>query len=296
MNPIISVIVTTFNRSNFLMKTISSILDQTFNDFELIIVNDGSTDNTVEMVKSIDDERVRVISIENCGLPAKVRNIGIKNAKGKFIAFCDDDDYWDPFKLGKQLKHFEDETVVGVGSQMKYFGEVDLFRDKRCNKDLYCYFNDVLDNNIFPLSSIVIRNNNFKFDENPELRYVEDYDFLLNILRLPSRRLKFLKEPLVYYRIHSQNSSRQIYNVLKANLVIKKYSSRINFIQKCTAHGNIYFTAAMYSLRFNDYNFLKFFGLSFVFGNYKIKIKSLFGIILVFFPKKMIRFILSKYT
>ena len=76
---LISVIVTTYNRSSLLIETINSILNQTYQNFELIIVDDGSTDNTEELVKKIPDARVKYIKIDHCGGPARPRNIGIKD-------------------------------------------------------------------------------------------------------------------------------------------------------------------------------------------------------------------------
>ena len=110
-SPLVSVVLTTYNRADLISETIESILSQTFRNFELIVVDDGSTDNTEEVVRSYNDERVHYIKTDNWGGPAKPRNIGIKKAKGEYIAFCDDDDLWLPNKLEVQLKHFDSDTI-----------------------------------------------------------------------------------------------------------------------------------------------------------------------------------------
>jgi len=93
--PIISVIISTYNRSDFLKKAIKSVLDQTFEDFELLIIDDCSTDDTEKIVRNFKDKRVRYIKTsENTGHDGKPKNIGILNANGEYIAFLDDDDIY----------------------------------------------------------------------------------------------------------------------------------------------------------------------------------------------------------
>ena len=92
---LISIIVPTYNRVSLLIETVNSILAQTYEDFEIIVISDGSTDNTQKEISKIKDSRLKFIQLKkNYGYPAKARNEGIKFSKGKFIAFCDDDDLW----------------------------------------------------------------------------------------------------------------------------------------------------------------------------------------------------------
>ncbi|HKK53946.1 MAG TPA: glycosyltransferase family A protein [Patescibacteria group bacterium] len=102
-NPKISVIIPTYNRANFLPRAIKSVLNQTFKDFELIIVDDGSTDNTKEVINNYlkNDDRIKYIYQQNSGGPPKPKNTGIKIAKGEYIAFLDSDDEWFKDKLKK---------------------------------------------------------------------------------------------------------------------------------------------------------------------------------------------------
>ena len=87
----ISVIIPLYNKEQIIEKCIQSVLTQDYNDFEVVVVNDGSTDRSAEIVKRIDDSRVRLIEQENGG-PSKARNTGVKNAKGEWIVFLDADD------------------------------------------------------------------------------------------------------------------------------------------------------------------------------------------------------------
>ncbi len=93
-----SVIIPLYNKEKDIVKTINTVLQQSFNDYEIVVVNDGSTDNSLENVSSIKHEKIKVFSTENQGA-AKARNHGVKQSNGKYIAFLDADDYWYPNHL-----------------------------------------------------------------------------------------------------------------------------------------------------------------------------------------------------
>jgi len=105
--PKVSVVIPTYNRAHLIRRAIESVLNQTYQDFEIIVVDDGSTDNTEKVVRSFEDKRIRYIRHErNKGYP-KALNTGITVARGEYIAFLDDDDEWLPTKLEKQTEKFE---------------------------------------------------------------------------------------------------------------------------------------------------------------------------------------------
>lgn len=97
-----SVVVPLYNKEDNIEKTIHSVLNQTFKEFELIVVNDGSTDNSVALVKKIEDDRIRIIHKKNGGV-SSARNVGINEARYDWIAFLDGDDFWEPVYLEKML-------------------------------------------------------------------------------------------------------------------------------------------------------------------------------------------------
>ena len=99
----VSVIIPTYNRAYTIKRAIESVLEQTFKEFELIIVDDGSSDNTEEIISKIEDSRIRYIKQPNAGAAA-ARNTGVCNAKYDYVAFQDSDDYWYPDKLLKQVE------------------------------------------------------------------------------------------------------------------------------------------------------------------------------------------------
>lgn len=127
MRPEVSVVIPTFNRAHVLKRAMDSVLNQQEADVELIVVDDGSTDETEKLVLSYSDERVRYLyGGQNAG-PARARNLGAAKAKGDYIAFQDSDDEWLPGKLQKQLQAIRsDETGAG----MVYCSFLKKFPDK----------------------------------------------------------------------------------------------------------------------------------------------------------------------
>ena len=122
--PKISIIIPAYNAERTIIETIQSVRQQTFTDFEIIVINDGSTDKTVELLQTIKDPRLKVFSYENGGLP-EARNRGIVRARGEFIAFLDADDLWTPDKLELQLKALQQNPEAGVAYSWTSFMDVD---------------------------------------------------------------------------------------------------------------------------------------------------------------------------
>lgn len=121
--PQVSVVIATYNMGQYLPDAVSSVLAQNWANLEVIVVDDGSTDDTSERMQVFEDEsRVRYIPTENRGQP-KAKNRGLTEANGDFIAFCDADDLWDPDKLKVQMPHFEDPKVGVVYSEVSYIDQ-----------------------------------------------------------------------------------------------------------------------------------------------------------------------------
>jgi len=111
--PIASIVVPAYNSETTLGETLRSLLAQTFEDFEIIVVDDGSTDRTEAVAAAFDSSRVRIVSQENRGL-AGARNTGIHHARGIYVGFCDADDLWVPEKLERHVAHLEANPQVGL--------------------------------------------------------------------------------------------------------------------------------------------------------------------------------------
>lgn len=111
--PKVSVVIPAYNTMKYLPKTLESVLRQTFIDFEVLIINDGSLDHIIEWASELTDRRVKLVSQENQGLPG-ARNTGIAHAQGEYIAFLDGDDLWEPTKLEKQVNCLDNQPKVGL--------------------------------------------------------------------------------------------------------------------------------------------------------------------------------------
>lgn len=127
--PVVTALITTFNRSAFLKKAIESVLAQTFRDFELIILDNSSTDDTEEVIKGFGDMRIRHIRHEPMNI-SQARNLGVREARGEYIAFLDDDDEWLPCKVEKQIEVFK-RKGEGMGAALVYGGFVRIDSEGR---------------------------------------------------------------------------------------------------------------------------------------------------------------------
>lgn len=204
-NPIVSVIVTTYNRKEYLKETVRSILNQTFEDFELIIVDNFSNYDFFKLTESFDDTRIKAYQNNNNSIISKNRNYGIKVAQGKYLAFCDDDDLWESNKLEHQIRCLESGSVDLVYSGTFLFNEFGLskvhsFKPVKTLSQFFRY-------NPVTLSSVIVRNSkDIFFDENKEYAGIEDYVLWIN-LWMRGYRFYMNEMPLVKFRVSTTSFS-----------------------------------------------------------------------------------------
>lgn len=184
--PSVSVIIPTYQRAHWVGQAIESVLVQSYRDYEIIVVNDGSTDGTASRLNEFGD-RVRVIHQANRGLPA-ARNAGINAAKGDLLAFLDDDDLWFPGKLASQIALFSRDPSVGlVYADMTLFdenGDRESSYADRCRPPLMQNAATLFRYNFIPVPTVMVRRACLDqvglFDET--LTACEDYDLWLRII------------------------------------------------------------------------------------------------------------------
>ena len=209
---LISVIIPVYNGEKTIRETIESVLNQTFRNFELIILNDGSQDSTLEVVSSIQDFRLKVFSHPNAGLAAS-RNRGTFHAVGEYISFIDADDLWTPDKLETQLKALQDNPEAAVAySWTNYIDESGQFLRRggylTANGDVYAKLLvvDFLENGSNPLirrqALIQVRG----FDES--LPAAEDWDVLLRLAAQYS--FVAVPYPQILYRVSASSMSAHV--------------------------------------------------------------------------------------
>lgn len=205
--PLVSVIVPAYNAEATIAAAIESILGQTYRDFEVIVVDDGSTDKTPEIVASLQDERVHYIYQQNAER-AVARNRGIAEAKGEYLAFLDADDQWLERKLEKQLALFENNQEIGlVYCDLYYFDSLtdkDIAQYSRKYSKLHrgMVLPELLRFCFIQSPTPMIRRSVLEDREwfDPELPPIEDWDLWLRITA--KSLVNFVPEPLARYRFH----------------------------------------------------------------------------------------------
>lgn len=228
INAIISVIIPTYNREYLVSQAIQSVLTQTYRDFELIVVDDASDDNTEAVVNNFNDSRIRYIKHEkNAGVSA-ARNTGIIAARGEYIAFLDSDDKWLPEKLEKQLRLFKQSPPeVGViYTWWRVINNRTQVESIRSPKYRGFLLQNLLYNNLVGTPSTVIAkreafDKGVTFDIN--LRCCEDWDVWLQLAQ--HYDFDFVSEPLVEYRDHNEDRRGSV----NSNLILEGY---LKFLKK----------------------------------------------------------------
>jgi len=227
--PEVTVVIPTYNRAELLKRAIRTVLNQTYQDFELIVVDDGSTDNTEEVVRSFNDNKVIYIKHErNKGAPA-ARNTGIRAARGEYVAFQDSDDEWLPEKLEKQIKAFKTaSTEIGLvytgfwrieGDKRTFFPSPNITPKEGAIHDA------LLKGNFVGTPSTLVKKECFEkagmFDE--KLPMFEDWELWIRISKCYC--FKYIDEALAisYYNPGSVNEQGSLVLVQTLRLILERH-------------------------------------------------------------------------
>jgi glycosyltransferase involved in cell wall biosynthesis len=221
--PLVSVVIPTYNHADFLREALASVLAQSEQQWEALIINNYSSDHTHEVVSSFSDARIKLVDYRNDGIIATSRNIGIKLAKGQFVAFLDSDDRWTPGKLRQCLDLFGKGADVVCHAE-RWFGDGMPARIVRYGPSNRGRFESLLyDGNALSTSAVVVRREHLVecggFSEDPSIVTAEDYDLWLRLAR-DGKTIVFLDEVLGEYRVHPGGQSRVIERNLAAELAV----------------------------------------------------------------------------
>jgi len=223
---VVTIIIPTFNQHSFLLEALSSVFAQTFQNYKIVVVDDGSTDATRDVLSPYKD-RLQYIWKENGG-EARARNRGIREARSRFIAFLDHDDLWEPTFLETTIAHMERHPVLGLVST----GSVRMSDGKRHPG----FRKGLLQGDLFPLlfhrnfittSGVVVRRTSFDrvglFDE--PLGFGVDYDMWLRIAK--AYPIALINKPLCKWRDHAGNISKNELLQLRKSVLqlIESYST-----------------------------------------------------------------------
>ncbi len=285
-NPKVSVIIPVYNGENFIENSLDSVAAQTYKNLEILIINDGSTDESLPTIEKWMAEKasfvnVQVFSTRNSGV-SSARNTGIQKSKGEYIAFLDCDDYWETGKLEAQVRILEEDHEC-VGAITNFFlvkdlrgGELRSFRlinHKNIESLRFGWFS-LLGNGGLLSSSLIYRKSlGLRFSK--ELSTSADLDFFLNLSL--TGKIQIVREPLVNYRIHgSQMHLSSVKLVHDFELLAKKLPSYDLLISEKALMGNVLAMSAL--LELSSGNLRK--GFSLIKKSFKTNYGSMFSILI----------------
>jgi len=213
--PAISIVIPTYNAASELYEALMSVKRQTFEDWEAIVVNNHSTDDTIEVIDRMCDPRIRRFNIKNDGVIAKSRNLGISEAKSRLIAFLDSDDTWIPEKLERSLQFMQsDGNTDLICHWEEYWQEGEIIKILRHGWRREVSYRALLYQGcMLSPSAVVVKKAWLEkvggFREDKDLVTAEDYDLWLRLARAGCR-MRFLPEILGRFRVTGKNESGKV--------------------------------------------------------------------------------------
>jgi glycosyltransferase involved in cell wall biosynthesis len=233
-SPLVSIVIPTYNHAPMLQRALATVVEQTYQNWNAIVVNNFSTDNTLEVVATFNDPRIQCVNFRNNGVIGASRNEGIALATGKYVAFLDSDDTWFPTKLEKCVE------ILESGSDLVCHAEYWIDESGKSRLVAYgpseaaTHHSLIYKGNRISTSATVVRAALLKevhgFDVSPELISTEDYDLWIR-LAAKSDKFAFISEPLGEYHRHDNNVSANIEKHLAAELALlaKHFSANTRF-------------------------------------------------------------------
>jgi glycosyltransferase involved in cell wall biosynthesis len=258
----VSVIIPVYKVEKYIASTVQSVLDQTYENFELLIIDDGSPDKSIEICQQFNDPRIRIIQQNNQGVSA-ARNNGIRHATGDYIAFLDGDDIWLPEKLEKHVQHLESSPKVGVSFSRSAFIDqtgkpLDIYQMPKlknitpvltlCRNPIGNGSVPVIRREVFEQMRLPIKPDGgggyYYFDE--QLKNMEDVECWLRICLKSDYETEGIPEALTLYRVNLQGASTNVSEHLESleKVLEKTRSYAPEVIQQCEN------AARAYQLRF----------------------------------------------
>lgn len=236
--PLVSIVIPTYNHAAYLKDALQSVVSQTYANWEAVVVNNFSQDNTFEVVESFNNPRIRLVNFSNNGIIAASRNEGIRQAVGEWVAFLDSDDKWRPDKLEVCLARTSGDVGAVCHSLVITQSGEPWKMTKSGTVQQISYERLLFEGNCVATSAVMVRKTNLVqvgcFDEAADLVTAEDYDLWLRLARAGCR---FVALPAVLgeYRWHAASASKAIARALAAEMaVVSKNAS----IQPATSYGD----------------------------------------------------------
>lgn len=227
--PLVTVVTAAYNCARFIRETVSSVQAQSYQNWEMILVNDCSTDNTLDILNeiSLSDERVKVISLEENGGAAVARNRALKEAKGKYVAFLDSDDLWLPQKLEKQIAFMEEKDLAFTFTAYETMDEQGDSVGTIVNVPQQIDYKGLLKNTIIGCLTVVINVEKTGMLQMPNIRTRQDFALWLAVLRRGFIAYG-MNEVLARYRKVSGSISSNKWKAAKRNFYIYRHVEKLS--------------------------------------------------------------------
>jgi glycosyltransferase involved in cell wall biosynthesis len=235
-NQTISIIIPTFNRENLIIRSIASALNQTYTNIEVMIIDDGSIDDTQNKVKLIQDDRIRYIKFRKHKGGNYARNVGITKAKGRYISFLDSDDVFYSYKLEKQMNNMISKKsdldfckieVYKAGKFKRFVPNQDI--EQKFTK--FGFFEELCNGNFISTQSILIKKKIIKqFMFNVKMPRLQDFELLLRMIKYI--KVSYTNESLVKVYTQKNSISKKRNSLIKAIGLMSSNNYNLNKVQK----------------------------------------------------------------
>ena len=277
---LVSIIMPNYNNEKYLARSVKSVIDQSYQNWELIVIDNRSSDNSLKVLQGFNDKRIKIFTTDNEGIIGKSRNIGLKNSNGEWLSFLDSDDWWEPKKLEEIFKIINSSDYYDVVVHNEY--KID---DKNNQKHILKYgpyeknFYEklIIFGNRISLSAATVRKSFLKyhkiiFSERRDHITAEDYDLWINIANNDGK-FYFCKKILGNYFIHQNNQSiinnLHFNNIINVSLHYAKLENNKNYYSKIISRKYLLFALSNFlninssiyffkSLRFSPFYILLF--------------------------------------
>ena len=296
LTPLVSIVIPTYNYARFISKSLKSVIDQTFENWEVIVIDNHSTDDTHNVVLKHIDSRIKYLKIDNKGIIAKSRNLGIKEAKGEWIAFLDSDDWWTKDKLEICFRNINEEVdfiyhdLEIVDKKSKSYFRKKKFAGRHLSKPILkdLLIGVIAEGNAIGNSSVIVRKNMLDkiggISENENLVASEDYNTWLRIAKITDK-FKYIKKRLGYYLVHDASAQKKDLSIPHRQAVVE-FINLFSSQQKLNLEVKLKYMSGCYNTSINSLSEAK---KNFIFviknGSFNFKLRSLAKIIIIILKK-----------
>jgi teichuronic acid biosynthesis glycosyltransferase TuaG len=242
INKLVSIITPSYNSAKFIKQCIESVIAQTYTNWEMLIVDDYSDDNSLQILKKYNDKRIQLIELDKNVGASESRNVAIRKAKGKYIAFLDSDDLWEPQKLEKQISFMETEDIAFSFSTYQPMSDDELKLYSIIHAPKIVTYSSYLKKTIIGCLTVIIDREKTGGFEMPNIRSSHDMALWLLIMRRGFDAYG-LDENLARYRIVSTSNTANKWRAAKDVWMVYRQFEKLSFLYSFWCFLNYAFNA-----------------------------------------------------